>query len=398
MVKLEEITKPEHILKLSRDDFGQKVINYLFGNVKGIGARFKRTTELIIPINTYYGNKTPIKTSMGNYVVNLILYNENIYKIIGYINKRFSGDVIESNEKKIASALLESKLTTLDVIDYLNRVQFYGFGLNSMISVSLTKNVMFELPQVRKRKEELYKQYKKEIDEGNIFITDKIEKELLSLAKDILKDDPGMELYDSGSKASFKNNYKLTNIMKGATLDLETGKYRVSMSNYQEGVKKEENELFANAMTMSEYAKGVGTRDGGHATKKNNAAFQSLVIDFNNNDCGSEVTFDITVNNFNKKLLTHRYIKLNGKPFELTEENINKFEGKVIHLYDPIYCTGEKICKKCAGNLYVKLNIEALGLTVSKISSTIMNKSLKKKHDNTIKLYQLKDITDDLVL
>lgn len=397
-MELKSIKKPEDILEFKREELGQTVFNYLFGNRDKLGPRFYRNTELIIPKDRYYGNKEPIRTSIGNYLLNFTLYNENIYKIIGYEHRRFSADVIEGNEKKIAGALLDDKINTRDVINYLNRVQFYGFGLNSMISASLTRKVMFELPEVRKRRDELHKQYKKEIDAGDIVIVDKIEKELLALAKKVIGNDIGMELYNSGSKASFSNNYKLTNVMKGGMLDLETGKYKVSMSNYEEGVQKEETHLFANAMTISEFAKGVGTQDGGYLVKKYMAAFQALQVDKKYTDCGSTETFELLVTDFNKKLLNNRYIKENNKVVELTLDNIDKYVGRRIQLYDPLYCCGDKLCNKCAGNLYIKLNIKNMGLTASKICSTIMNKSLKKKHDNTIKLYTYKEIDDDLVL
>ena len=83
---------------------------------------------------------------------------------------------------------------------------------------------------------------------------------------------------------------------------------------------------------------------------------------------------------------------------QLNDNNIGNYVGKIVHMYDPIYCTSEKVCNKCAGDLYYKLGIENIGSTSTKICSTIMNKSLKKKHDNTIKLYSIKSIDDDMII
>ena len=392
------IKETSDILNIKREDLCQSLFNYLFGNREDKGPRFLVTDKLTIPKGAYYGNTEPIHTCIGNYLMNFALFNENVYKIVGFINKRMDADTISDNEKKISAALLDDKISTTDVIDYIDRIQFFGFGLNSLMTASITPKVMFELPEVQKRKKELQKKYAKELAMGDVVVTDKVEKELLQLAKDIIGDDKGMELYDSGSKASFSNNYKLMNVMKGAMRDLETGGYQVSMSNYQEGIPKEETHLFANGMVASEYAKGVGTQVGGYLVKKYIAALQTVTLDEPHSDCGTEKTFDIMVNDFNKKLLLYRYIKDGKTVIRLTNDNINKYVGRIIHLYDPIYCTGEKLCNKCAGDLYYKLGIMNIGSTASKICSTIMNKSLKKKHDNTIKLYTLKNIDTDMIL
>lgn len=104
------------------------------------------------------------------------------------------------------------------------------------------------------------------------------------------------------------------------------------------------------------------------------------------------------VTNFNKKLLgTYRYIKENGRKKLVTPQNIDQYVGRVINLYDPIYCKNDKICNKCAGDLYYKLDLLNAGTTIQKIGSTILNKCLKKKHDNTLKLYHIDNI-DDLIL
>lgn len=252
-----DIRKPEDILKIKREDLNQSLFTYIFGNREKYGPRFQRNHKLVIGKDQYpYGNKEPIVTSIGNYMINYSLFNENVYNIIGYVNKRFSADVIGDIDKKLSAALLNDKISTKDIIDYLDRIQFYGFGLNSLVTPSLTELTMFALPNVMKRKDELEKQYKAELDAGDVVVADKIEKELMQLAKETIGKDKGMELYDSGSKASFSNNYKLMNIMKGALLDPETGKYKISTANYENGVPKEETHMFASSMVANEYAKG----------------------------------------------------------------------------------------------------------------------------------------------
>ena len=390
-----KIMKPSDILNIQRKDISQSLIRYLFANTDK-GVRFKRTQLLVIPKGHYYNNSNPIKTSMGNYILNLYIFNENIYKIIGFINKRITGDVVEEIESELASNLLEGTLTSIDVIDYLNRIQFIGFGLNSTMSTSLTKAVMFELPAVKKRKQELLNKYKKELDEGNIPITEAIEKELLTLAKKEIGNDPGMELYESGSKASFNNNYKLMNIMKGAVRTSD-GNFTITADNYNTGVSKKDHSTFANAMIDGQYSKSVGTQVGGYTAKKFTAAFQSVTLNKANSDCGTKKIVRIKITKFNSQILMYRKIKVANKIVTLDKKTMQTYIGKEVDLYDPIYCCGDKICNKCAGDLYYKLGILNIGVTAPRIGTTILNKLLKKFHDNTVKLYTITDVSELLL-
>ena len=318
---------------------------------------------------------------MGNYILNLYIFNENIYKIIGFINKRITGDVVEEIESELASNLLEGTLTSIDVIDYLNRIQFIGFGLNSTMSTSLTKAVMFELPAVKKRKQELLNKYKKE---------------LLTLAKKEIGNDPGMELYESGSKASFNNNYKLMNIMKGAVRTSD-GNFTITADNYNTGVSKKDHSTFANAMIDGQYSKSVGTQVGGYTAKKFTAAFQSVTLNKANSDCGTKKIVRIKITKFNSQILMYRKIKVANKIVTLDKKTMQTYIGKEVDLYDPIYCCGDKICNKCAGDLYYKLGILNIGVTAPRIGTTILNKLLKKFHDNTVKLYTITDVSELLL-
>lgn len=117
-----------------------------------------------------------------------------------------------------------------------------------------------------------------------------------------------------------------------------------------------------------------------------------------NSDCGTQKTVEMVVNKFNKNLLEYCYIKEGSKVVQLSPDNINSYIGKTVQKYDIIHCQSEKICHKCAGDLYYKLKLYNIGATTTKICSTILNKALKKKHDNTIKIHRITKIDDDLVL
>ena len=80
----------------------------------------------------------------------------------------------------------------------------------------------------------------------------------------------------------------------------------------------------------------------------------------------------------------YRYIKKGSGIICLTPDIINQYVGTYIELRSPMYCKGECICNKCAGESFYLLGIENIGMTVNKISSVSLNSSLKKFHDQTI--------------
>lgn len=254
MSKYNYIKKPEDIIGIDSSDIDVKLFKYLFG-MKKDGQRFKPSDTFILKKNQYSCLKTDIKTSMGNYLINRSLFNDNVVNVIGYINKRFSGDTIEDIESQLATALLNDKITVHDLIHYMDRIQFFGFSLSSTFVASLTDKTVFLPDSVFKEKEKLIKEAGDKINDP--LVSTAIQKKVIEKAKEVIgTNDPGMDLYESGSKASFENNFAKIFLMNGSMLDMETGEFKTSTSSYFEGVKKSEIDLYANAMVEGCYAKG----------------------------------------------------------------------------------------------------------------------------------------------
>lgn len=387
----------EMLLSLKPDQIDKKLFIYLFVNKKQqngvITSRYTPQCPMTIPKGKYCGNKNPIKTTLGLFMFNKLFIEESFYPIIGYIDTPVTNGVLEDIEGKLSQALLEDKITTIQFIKFLDKLQFFSFTLASLLTPSLTVNSVEELPEIKKRKEQLFKENKKDLENGDVIKAVKIEKELLSIAKDKLKGDPAMDLFESGSKASFGNNYKNVSIMTGPRLDPMKGNYRISKNNYIEGIDKDDIDLAANALTVGAYSKGVGTQVGGYMTKKYLSAYQTMVLDKQGSDCGTIGYKELVLTKQNYKLFIYRYIVVGGKLVLLDDEQIKKYIGRNIKLRSPLYCISNKICNKCAGELFYKLGIENIGLTTTRVSSTLMNKSLKKFHDVSLKLHEV-DLND----
>ena len=75
------------------------------------------------------------------------------------INKPFDGEVIKYIEDKLSDALYYDKITTDDMADYYNRLQWLGHDKLSLISPSITPDLLKPPPGLMAKKEELFKKY-----------------------------------------------------------------------------------------------------------------------------------------------------------------------------------------------------------------------------------------------
>lgn len=107
------------------------------------------------------------------------------------------------------------------------------------------------------------------------------------------------------------------------------------------------------------------------------AAFQTVVLDDKGTDCNTKKTLKFYLDKRISRFFLYRYIvDSNGNEIQITPDSLSNYEGKIINLRSPMFCTSEKICNKCAGELFYKLDIKTIGLTASKLSGSILNLSL----------------------
>ena len=91
----------------------------------------------------------------------------------------------------------------------------------------------------------------------------------------------------------------------------------------------------------------------------------------------------------NYKNVKYRWIFDGGKLVCLTPEIAPKYFGKTVKMRSPLYCKDTRICSKCAGDLFYRLNIQNIGLTTADISSTYLNRLMKSFHSAVIEIYSV---------
>jgi len=131
----------------------------------------------------------------------------------------------------------------------------------------------------------------------------------------------------------------------------------------------------------------------GYENKKISTSFQAAVIDAPGSDCGTKKLFKIHLTDKIYNLYKYRYVKDGNNLVELNDSNKDKFMDKIVYMRSPLYCKGDKICSKCAGQFFYKLGVENIGLTTNSIGGVLLNASMKSFHDSTVYLKEL-DIED----
>lgn len=254
----------EMLLKMTPDDITSTFIfNYLAdtskkenGKLIHIPSKMKSYDTFTLQKGEYFNTET-ITTNVGLFIFNKFLIEESFTKVVGYVNEPVTAKVQSKIESKISNALLNDEITVEEMVTYLNKTQWLSKEFNAVFSGSFTMKTLKPVPKVMKMKEKLIKENAEALKKGDVATGVKIEKQLVDMAKEELKGDPGMDLYDSGARGSFANNYKNIAITKGNVYNPITDKWDFVQSSFMEGIKKEEIPVVANSIPMGAYPKAV---------------------------------------------------------------------------------------------------------------------------------------------
>lgn len=331
-----------------------------------------------------------IVTTPGRYITNLFLFGHpEIRPLIKYVNEPIDKGVLGSIEDQIADLLKEKKISSDAYMDFIDRIHWFSFAPTSFVAPSLESSVLSPLPEVTKLKKELFEKNKAAIQRADVTVIGNIEKQLLSLAKEILskRDSPGLEVYNSGAAGSFANNYKNVAVMRGAIpKSSDMNQFFVSDANLSDGIPQDELDKYADLMVTASFSRAVGTQSGGYIVKQFNAAFGHVTLDAPGSDCGTKQLLTITLTKQNAKRYYLRYaVNKDGSYSLMDNEFLKNNIGKTLTLRSGQYCLTDKVCSKCAGELYYRLGTKNIGGMFCKIGSNILQKSLKRFHDLTVK-------------
>lgn len=335
-------------------------------------------------------NQSKFTTTIGIWIFNVFFIRDFGFGFLfnGYMNKNVDKKLFNNMNQKLVYALAEDKITVEVYKKYLDYTQFF-MSFESILSPNHTEAILTCSKLIEKKKQEFLKVHGDEIKAGNIVVAEQMEKELLAYAKEILKDDPGLDVYLSGAGGSFENNFKNLYIMRGPIRDPDPNakqEFNVATSNFIDGITADEYSLLANSLSNGPYSRSKKTEIGGYWEKLFQYAFQTIRLDEPNSDCKTNryITVDLT----DKNLYMYMYnyiIKSNGELEELTSDNCDNYIGKRVKMRFSIFCKSKTgICNKCAGNFFYRRGSRNIGVATTQIPSKLKNISMKAFHDGTI--------------
>lgn len=368
----------------------------LFAYTKKNGIKFHPDDVITIGPKESKFVKAGTKTTLGIYIANKYLFED--LEIFGYINMAITGKVNGKIDTAMAKALQAGDINRAQYGEYIDRAQWlYGGPLAFIINISLSETVM-SLPKAAKdRKKELLEKNKEGIARNDPQVSAHIEKEVVSVALDEMRKhpDPSLALFDSGCGIDPYNQYKTIFVMKGAIQD-NTGEspsgYKIVTSNYDTGITKEDMPKIADAVVTTAYSSGVATQDSGTNGKKYNALFQRVRLMERGSDCKTKDLLKVEITEDNSEDYIYRYIVEGSKLVMLTPDTIKSYVGKTVQMRSGIHCKAPdpEYCSCCIGDRPYRIGIKNIGFAFMSISGSTLNASLKKKHDVSIKLYNIK--------
>lgn len=385
----------EFLLNLTEDQ-GLKLsfIMETFGEFKG-KVRFNTYDTITIPAGSYGSekkkNKNSFTTTVGLWVFNKVFIEKDLFDIFGYINEPITKKMYGKINNELGYAVLEERIP----LEALKRFVLKSEKFMPYVSVlanGYSMKLLTITKIIAKAKVDLVKKYRKELDAGDPNAVIKIQEELLKLAKETLKDDVGIDTYNSGARGNFNNDFKNMFIMKGLTKNPDPNKgYNIIMSNYVDGIAKEEYADFANSLAEGPYSRAAKTEVGGYWEKLMLPAYQHIKIGKKGSDCGTKRTIKVKLDDSNIGDYMYSYIKEGGKLIELNSQNRSKYLGKEVQLRFSSLCEAKDgiICNVCAGDLFHKLGIENIGSAMPQIGSRLKNIAMKAFHDSQVVMTEM---------
>lgn len=386
----------EYLLSIKQEDITYEFLVSLFADTCKVvngkpvkqKSRFNTYDEFTLKPGEYF-NKTQVNTNVGLFIYNKYIIEGRFEDVLGYWNTPIDKGQLGAIEAKLSKALLNKHITVEQMVQYLDRTQWLSMKFHAVISGSFTMNTLKPNAKAMAIRDKYVKDHKKELDQGDVTTAIKMEREVMEVAKNELKNDPGMDLYDSGARGSFGNNYKNISLMKGPVYNPILGRAEIVTTNFMEGIAKKDIATYANGVVAGAYPKAVGTQESGYLAKQLIAALQTVVLDEKDSDCGTKGYITVHITKQLRDDFNYRYIIEGNKLVLLDDTNIDKYVGRTVKMRSPMYCIGKKLCRKCAGVIHEKLDIENIGLTSTKVASTLLNLSMKKFHDTSAKMNEV---------
>jgi len=338
------------------------------------GKELKPKLELTSGVSIKVGKQT-VKTTIGRYVFNRFVLPDNMYEN-GFINSVIDKKGFWRVGSLLSDAKTDNLITEEEFADSIDRLNWLSATIGSVLGGGLTEDSLYLSDKGEKDVAEIVDGLSDDITNEELA---KLDKQVVKVIKKDLSNSDLHEIVDSGAKGSYANNMKNIYGYRGK-LDGNMIKGNLSDTTFDEYSK-------VNSLEGS-YGRAKMTAVGGYASKLVGSSLSHTKVDTKRNDCGSTLFLTLTLENPDDFMFRNvRLATSSGAFTPLTKENLEKYDGKVIHLRSPMFCKGANgYCVKCYGESW-KINkiTRNLASLVFLVTSHLTNASMKSMHDLSVK-------------
>lgn len=329
-----------------------------------------------------YKGTDPLETTMGRLVLNYTILVDPFGDMIPYVNELWN---IGKLEKTYIFEALRTGEITVDQVKHYSR-NIHHIGHFTELSVpTLSRRSLTTDPRLIAKRNELLKTYATEIAAGDPVIMNRVEQELISMDKDLLKGDSSTPFYDHSPGKSYNVARKSMYLLGGMTEKFGEDGYNFIGSSLEEGWKIKDLAVICNQVRAGSYSRAKETAKGGEETKFLIRVFQSTQV--TEDDCGSDEYLQVALTPESAKDYIYRNIMVNGKLVTLTDDNIGDYISKTVNMRSPQYChTKDGFCFTCMGEMVRTIKMDILTMAAINVSSSFTLASLKKMHGTTTRM------------
>jgi len=337
------------------------------------------------------------ETTIGILIMNYLVTSYALNNKIDYINKKFNMKTIEKDY--VVKYLTNDELSTTGITikeyhAYLD-MALYIDSFSKVLSVSASEKALVAPTGIKEFKTKLIKYYKSTYGE-HVFDDPRMVAEFEDKLKDFdtafTKGDVADGRVISGKVKNAARKRLYLSFGLGNRFSNDS---KALLRSLDEGMVKDPEILASmfNDSRAGSYGRGVETQYGGVTAKDSlRATSDTKVID---TDCGSTITIPRTITDVNKQVMVGRYFIEGGKLNKLTNENIDKYLNKTIHMRTGLTCkAAPNFCTKCLGD-GIKDYENGISLLASGLGGNILSIALKKFHASGLSLANV-DVTEVL--
>ena len=331
--------------------------------------------------NVFTKSIVPGVTTVGRFLENVIVLQfPTDYAVFKYDNSVWK---VKKLLKTVTDTLTAKKITVAQYRKFVDNF-FYLNHISEICVPSMSVKSLTTDPRVAEVKKKFIEEHKDQMNDP--FVIKQLEDMLVALDKEYLGDDTSVTFFNGLGSKSYELHRKKLLLMVGGTpaFDASSGKYDFNPNSLMDGWTVDMLPTIANEIRKGSYERGRETAKGGAETKLVMRVFQDVMIDMD--DCGTDrtITADFA-NTFRIKDFLGRTINVNGADVVITEENMSKYDGKVVKLYSPLTCANKyNLCYKCCGQRAKQFGVKLIGIQTVKITSAFMLSSMKNMHGTVL--------------